>query len=227
MLADTTSTSRSRSAPPRSSHRSATRSPARGCSSSSPPRRASPPPHRGARSGSRARRRRRRAAPLRAAAQPAEEGPPAGEKGGAKLMLEEGLFADLRPAAVFGLHADSSLTVGQLGYSPEASNASSDSFEITLSGKSAHAAWPHLSVDPILMASQAVMALQTIRARNLSPYEPSVITIAQIHGGVRDNIIPGEVKMSGTVRLFDPEVQNEVERRMREILEGIAKGGSE
>ena len=156
--------------------------------------------------------------------QPAEEGPPAGEKGGAKLMLEEGLFADLRPAAVFGLHADSSLTVGQLGYSPEASNASSDSFEITLSGKSAHAAWPHLSVDPILMASQAVMALQTIRARNLSPYEPSVITIAQIHGGVRDNIIPGEVKMSGTVRLFDPEVQNEVERRMREILEGIAKG---
>lgn len=156
--------------------------------------------------------------------QPAEEGPPAGEEGGAKLMLKEGLFASHRPAAVFGLHADSSLTVGQIGYSPEASNASSDTIEITLSGKSAHAAWPHLSVDPILMASQAVMALQTIRARNLSPYEPSVITIAQIHGGVRDNIIPAEVKMSGTVRLFDPKVQDEVERRMRDILEGIAKG---
>lgn len=156
--------------------------------------------------------------------QPAEEGPPQGEEGGAKLMLAEGLFANPRPDAIFALHADASLPVGQIGYSPAATNASSDSIEITLSGKSAHAAWPHLSVDPILMASQAVMALQTIRARNLSPYEPSVITIAQIHGGVRDNIIPAEVKMSGTVRLFDPKVQDEVERRMREILEGVAKG---
>jgi amidohydrolase len=156
--------------------------------------------------------------------QPAEEGPPVGEEGGAKLMLAEGLFANPRPAAVFGLHADASLPVGQIGYSPAATNASGDTIEITLSGKSAHAAWPHLSVDPILMASQAVMALQTIRARNLSPYEPSVITIAQIHGGVRDNIIPAEVKLSGTVRLFDPKVQDEVERRMREILEGVAKG---
>jgi amidohydrolase len=156
--------------------------------------------------------------------QPAEEGPPEGEKGGAKLMLEEGLFDKARPDAVFGLHAAAALPVGQLAYSPGPTTASSDSFEITLLGTSSHAAWPHLGVDPILMAAQAVLGLQTIRSRNLPPHEPSVLTVAQIHGGVRDNIIPAEVKLRGTVRLFDPKVQDEVERRMREILEGVAKG---
>jgi len=160
--------------------------------------------------------------------QPAEEGPPAGEEGGAQLMLKEGLFRDLRPSAIFGLHADADIPVGKIGYTAGATNASSDYFSIRLKGKSAHAAWPQESVDPVVMAAQAVLALQTIRSRNLSPYEPSVITVAQINGGVRNNIIPDEVRLGGTVRLFDPKVQDEVERRMRQILDGVARmaGGS-
>ena len=160
--------------------------------------------------------------------QPAEEGPPSGEEGGAQLMLKEGLFRDLRPSAIFGLHADADIPVGKIGYTAGATNASSDYFSIRLKGKSAHAAWPQESVDPVVMAAQAVLALQTIRSRNLSPYEPSVITVAQINGGVRNNIIPDEVRLGGTVRLFDPKVQDEVERRMRQILDGVARmaGGS-
>jgi amidohydrolase len=160
--------------------------------------------------------------------QPAEEGPPAGEEGGAALMLKEGLFRDVRPSAVFGLHADADLAVGTIGYTLGAASAANDTFTITLKGKSAHAAWPQESVDPVVMAAQAVLALQTIRSRTLSPYEPSVLTVARINGGVRDNIIPAEVRLEGTVRLFTAQAQDEVERRMREILEGVARmaGGS-
>jgi len=160
--------------------------------------------------------------------QPAEEGPPEGEDGGAKMMLDEGLFAKLRPWAVFGLHADADLPVGEIGYSSGAANAASDFFAIRLKGKSAHAAWPQESIDPIVMSAQAVLALQTIRSRNLSPYEPSVITVGQIHGGVRNNIIPEEVRLDGTVRVFDPHAEDQIESRMRAILAGVASmaGGS-
>lgn len=160
--------------------------------------------------------------------QPAEEGVPVGEEGGARLMLKEGLFEELHPDAIFGLHSNPVLEVGQIGYTLGATNASSSNFTIRIMGKSAHAASPELSVDPVVIASQVVLALQTIRSRNLSPYEPGVITIAQIHGGLRDNIIPLEVQLSGTVRLLNPRSQDEVEKRFREILDGTAKaaGGS-
>jgi amidohydrolase len=160
--------------------------------------------------------------------QPAEEGAPSGEEGGAQLMLKEGLFQDLHPSAVFGLHSNADIPVGKIGYAPGATNASSDAFNITLMGRSAHAAFPQLSVDPVVMAAQAVLALQTIRSRNLSPFEPSVITVAEIHGGVRNNIIPEDVRLGGTVRLFSAQAQDEVERRMGQILGGIAQaaGGS-
>lgn len=160
--------------------------------------------------------------------QPAEEGPPAGEEGGAVLMLKEGVFRDVRPAAVIGLHTHPDLHVGTLGYTSGPSNASADYFEAVVKGKSAHAARPQESVDPVVMAAHAVLALQAIRSRHLAPYEPSVLTVAQIHGGVRNNIIPDEVRLSGTVRLFSREAQDEVERRMREILDGVtrAAGGS-
>jgi len=153
--------------------------------------------------------------------QPAEEGAPAGEEGGAELMLKEGLFRDVRPDAVLGLHAHAELPVGTVGYVTGATNASADYFDIVIKGKSAHAAWPQESVDPVVTAAQAVLALQTIRSRQLSPYEPSVITVAQIHGGIRDNIIPADVRLSGTVRLFSRAAQDEVERRMRQILDGV------
>jgi amidohydrolase len=157
--------------------------------------------------------------------QPAEEGPPPGEEGGAALMLTEGAFDDPQPAAVLGLHTMASMDVGTVGYTPGPALAAVDHFWITILGRQAHGASPHLSVDPVVMASQAVMALQTIRSRNLPPLQPSVITVGMIHGGERFNIIPGEVRMEGTVRTYSTAVQDDVERRMREILSGITAAG--
>ena len=157
--------------------------------------------------------------------QPAEEGAPAGEQGGAKLMLDEGVFRDIRPDAVIGLHTFAHMPVGQVGYTPGPAMAAADRFIIRIHGRQAHGASPHLAIDPVVMASQAVLSLQTIRSRNLSPFEPSVLTIGLIRGGERNNIIPEQVEMHGTVRTFDPRVQEEVERRMREILDGVTRAG--
>jgi amidohydrolase len=155
--------------------------------------------------------------------QPAEEGPPAGEKGGASLMLEEGLFRDYKPTAVFGLHSFPELNVGQIGFNPGPTMAAVDQFRIKIHGKQSHGAYPHLSIDPIVTGAEAVMALQTIRSRNLSPFEPSVITVGIFRGGERFNIIPGEVLLEGTVRTYSEEVRSTVERRMREILDGVTR----
>jgi amidohydrolase len=157
--------------------------------------------------------------------QPAEEGAPPGEEGGAALMLKEGVFRDLKPEAVIGLHTFAQMEVGKVGYTPGPAMAASDRFIVTIRGRQSHGASPHLAVDPVVMASQAVMSLQTIRSRNLSPFEPSVVTVGVIRGGERFNIIPDTVTLMGTVRTFDPRVQDEVERRMREILEGVTKAG--
>ena len=157
--------------------------------------------------------------------QPAEEGAPPGEEGGAKLMLKEGIFDTLRPSAVFGLHAYAALEVGQLAYAPGAAMAASDAWTAVIRGKQAHGAYPHLGVDPVVMAAQAVMALQTIRSRTIDPLEPGVVTVAMIHGGERHNIIPMEVRIGGTVRTFRAGVQDTVEQRMREILDGITRAG--
>ena len=160
--------------------------------------------------------------------QPAEEGPPLEEGGGAKMMLEQGAFDDPRPSAVFGLHTLSELDVGIIGFTVGPSLASADRFDITIRGRQAHGASPHESIDPIVMASQAVMALQTIRSRNINPLEPSVVTVGIFRSGERYNIIPSEVYLEGTVRTFEPAVRDEIEQRMRDILDGIAKtyGGS-
>ena len=160
--------------------------------------------------------------------QPAEEGPPPGEEGGAELMLKEGVFDNPKPSAVFGLHAHAALEVGELGLTIGPAMAAVDQFIITIKGKQSHGAYPHKSVDPIIMATEVVTAFQTIRSRSLSPLEPSVVTVGIIRGGERFNIIPEEVHLEGTVRTYDPEVQDMVEKRMNEILKGItlAYGGS-
>jgi amidohydrolase len=155
--------------------------------------------------------------------QPAEEGPPAGEKGGASLMLEEGLFKQYHPKAAFALHSFPELTVGQVGFNAGPTMAAVDQFRIKVKGKQSHGAYPHLSIDPIVTAAEAVVALQTIRSRNLSPFEPSVITVGIFRGGERFNIIPGEAYLEGTVRTYNPEVRTTVERRMREILDGVTR----
>jgi len=157
--------------------------------------------------------------------QPAEEGPPPGEEGGAKLMLKEGIFNELKPSAIFGLHSDTEITVGKLGYTVGAVAAASDYFQISIIGSQTHVAFPHQGVDPIVMASQTVLALQTIHSRNIDPLKPSVISIGMIHGGERSNIIPERVTLEGTVRTYDAEVRDAIERRMKEILKGITSAG--
>ncbi|HWP94213.1 MAG TPA: amidohydrolase [Gammaproteobacteria bacterium] len=157
--------------------------------------------------------------------QPAEEGPPPGEEGGAPLMLKEGLFDDLKPAAMFALHAFPDWTVGQVAVTAGPVYASSDTVTIRIHGKQAHGAYPHLAVDPIVMAAQAVLMLQTIRSRNVPPREAAVVTIGAIHGGERFNIIPDAVELRGTVRTYSPDMQDLIERRMHEILDGVTKAG--
>ena len=157
--------------------------------------------------------------------QPAEEGVPPGEEGGAEMMLKEGVFSSPKPAAVFGLHTLAQMEVGRIGYTPGPAMASVDRFTIRVRGRQAHGGTPQLGVDPVVIAAQAILALQTIRSRNLSPFEPSVVTVGMVHGGERFNIIPGEVVLTGTVRLFSPDAQTEVERRMREIMDGLSRAG--
>src|SRR5215210_8784483 len=163
--------------------------------------------------------------------QPAEEGVPPGERGGARMMVEEGVFSNPRPAAVLGMHVNGDPPdaegederLGRAAYTSGPAMASSTSWKAVIKGRPAHGATPHLSVDPVVIASEIVLALQTIRSRNLDPLTPSVLTVATIHGGTRHNIIPAEVELGGTIRTFDKSVQDTVETRMREIFAGITK----
>ncbi len=155
--------------------------------------------------------------------QPAEEGPPAGEKGGAPLMLEENLFDGLEPGAMFGLHAWPDYQVGQVGHISGPNFASADRIEIELHGKQSHGAWPHLGVDPIVLAAQVILALQTIPARSIDAREPVVVTVGVVRGGQRFNIIPETVRLEGTVRAFSEDVQDQVENRIGEILAGLTR----
>ena len=160
--------------------------------------------------------------------QPAEEGPPAGKDTGALAMVKAGALENPKPAAVFGIHSFADLAVGDVGWTAGPTYAAVDHFIVTLRGKQSHGAYPHLGIDPIVMGAQAVEAFQTIRSRTLSPFEPSVITVGIFRGGERFNIIPGEVHLEGTVRTYSEETRSTIERRMREILDGVARanGGS-
>ena len=160
--------------------------------------------------------------------QPAEEGAPPGEVTGARRMLDEKLFGDLVPKAIFGLHSQPRLDAGQADVAPGPVYAAVDRFRVTLHGKQSHGAHPEEGVDPIVMAAQAVMALQTIRSRTLDPTVPSVVTVGILRSGERFNIIPADAYLEGTVRTYGGDVQATVQRRMREILDGISKaaGGS-
>jgi amidohydrolase len=156
--------------------------------------------------------------------QPAEEGAPAGEEGGAELMIKEGAFENPKPDAVFGLHVFWTGTVGQIAYRPGGTLASADLLHITIKGKQTHGAVPWGGVDPIVVASQVILGLQTISSRQLDlTKSPAIITIGSIHGGVRNNIIPDEVQMEGTIRAFSPEMQDEMHRRIRLTAESIAQ----
>jgi amidohydrolase len=155
--------------------------------------------------------------------QPAEEGPPPGEEGGASLMVKEGVLQNPKPQAIFGLHAMSEMPVGEVGYSEGPALAASDTWEVKIVGKQAHGARPELSIDPIVTAAEFALALQTIRSRTFSGSEPGVVTIGAIHGGQRQNIIPTDVTLLGTIRTFRPEMSALTEQRLRTILKGVTE----
>lgn len=149
--------------------------------------------------------------------QPAEE-----NEGGGREMVEQGLFDKFPCDSVYGMHNWPGMPVGQFGLRPGPMMASFDIFEIELTGRGSHAALPHTGIDPVVAASALVQALQTITSRNVDPIESSVVTVTQVHAGDTWNVIPDAAVLRGTTRAFRPEVQDLIERRMREICAGIA-----
>ncbi|OFE13896.1 N-acyl-L-amino acid amidohydrolase [Pseudohongiella acticola] len=154
--------------------------------------------------------------------QPAEEGAPEGEEGGAELMLAEGIFDAMRPDAVFGLHVWP-IPAGVIAVREGGTMASSDSFSITVQGQQTHGAAPWAGIDPIVVASQIVMGLQTIPSRQLNATTtPSIVTVGAINGGLRSNIIPDSVEMIGTLRTFDADTRTQIHQRVTRTAEQIA-----
>jgi amidohydrolase len=158
--------------------------------------------------------------------QPAEEGPPEGEEGGAPLMVKEGVMDDPKVDVVFGLHIQSSVEVGQLQYKSGAFMASSDWFHIVVKGKGSHGSQPWLGVDPIAISAQIIEGLQTIVSRQSELTKaPVVITVGKISGGVRNNIIPDECILDGTIRTLDSKMQQDVHERLKHTVTAIAESG--
>ncbi len=150
--------------------------------------------------------------------QPAEEGAPKGEEGGAKLMVKEGVLKNPDVEAIFGLHISSGTHVGKINYKPGGTMASSNSFEITIHGKQAHGSRPWSSIDPIVTAAQIINNAQTIVSRNMPlTKEAAVVTFGSVHGGVRSNIIPEEVKLVGTIRALDNDMRDKIFERLTTI----------
>ncbi|HEY9383945.1 MAG TPA: amidohydrolase [Gemmatimonadales bacterium] len=155
--------------------------------------------------------------------QPAEEGAPAGEEGGASLMIKEGALADPVPGAIFGLHVWPE-AVGTISYRPGPFMAAADGLSIVVRGKQTHGAVPWGGVDPIVVTSQIVMGLQTIASRQIDITKvPAIITVGSIHGGNRGNIIPDSVVMQGTVRTYDEAMRKDIQDRIRRTAEAIAR----
>lgn len=152
--------------------------------------------------------------------QPAEEGPPPGEEGGARLMIKEGVLDDPSVGAIFALHVWPE-NLGEVFFSSGSIMASSDSFEIIIKGKSSHAARPHEGIDAITIASQVVLSIQSIISRKIDPSDPAVITIGKIEGGTRSNIIPEQVRLEGTIRTLSDANRDKIPNLMENIVEGI------
>lgn len=155
--------------------------------------------------------------------QPAEEGAPAGEEGGAGLMIREGVLTDPAPGAIFGLHVWPS-TLGSITYRPGPFMAASDQLNIVVRGKQTHGALPWGGVDPIVVAAQIVLGLQTVASRQIDVTQvPAIITVGSIQGGNRGNIIPDSVVMLGTLRTLDEAMRKDIKDRIRRTAEEIAR----
>ncbi len=156
--------------------------------------------------------------------QPAEEGPPAGEEGGAALMVKEGVMNNPKIDAIFGIHINSQTEIGKIRYKSGATMAASDWFTIKVKGKQTHGSQPWSGIDPIAVATQIYTGLQMIVARSSELTKaPVVITVGKINGGVRENIIPEEMTMAGTIRTLDAAMQKDTHEKIRLTATKIAE----
>jgi amidohydrolase len=156
--------------------------------------------------------------------QPSEEGAPAGEEGGAALMIKEGVLQNPKVDVIFGLHIQSLMPLGTLNYRPGALMAAAAFFNIKVKGKQAHGATPWDGVDPIVVSSQIVLGLQTIISRQTELTKlPAVITVGSLQSGIRANIIPEEATLLGTTRTFDPDMQKTLHDKMTLTAKKIAE----
>jgi len=151
--------------------------------------------------------------------QPAEEG-----LGGARAMLADALFDRFPCDEIYGMHNYPNGQPQKVGVKPGEAMAGADFFDITIKASGSHAAMPHQSIDPIVIGSSLVQQLQTIVSRNTPPTSPLVLSVTQIHAGAAYNVIPGECKISGTMRYFDTQLANTVRQRMKDLCDGVAKG---
>lgn len=155
--------------------------------------------------------------------QPAEEGPPAGEEGGALLMVQEGVLKNPDVDAVFGLHISSETPVGHINYKTKGIMAAADSYKIVVGGKQSHGSTPWKSIDPIMISSQIINGIQTIISRNSQlTNEGAVVSVGAIHAGIRSNIIPESAEMIGTIRTLDEDMQNIIHERLYDMVPQIA-----
>jgi hippurate hydrolase len=148
--------------------------------------------------------------------QPAEEG-----KGGGDRMVQEGLFERFPCDTVFGMHNIPGIPVGSFAVSPGPMMAARDNFEITVRGRGSHGAMPHHGIDPVLVGAHLVMALQSITSRNLDPQQALVLSVTQFHAGHAFNVVPDDMVLRGTCRVFDPAVQKSLPERIGKIMDGV------
>ncbi len=156
--------------------------------------------------------------------QPAEEGPPPGEEGGAKLMIKEGVLENPTVDAIYGLHINSGTPVGTITLKPEGIMAAVERFVVTVNGKGSHGSAPWSGVDPILISAKIIDGFQTIISRESNLVDaPAVITVGKITSGTRFNVIPETAELIGTVRTLDPDMRDHIIKRMTEMAADIAK----
>lgn len=156
--------------------------------------------------------------------QPAEEGPPPGEEGGARLMIQEGVMENPKVDVAFGLHISSSTEVGHINYKPGGTMAASDILRIKIKGKQVHGSTPWNGIDPVVVGAQIIMGLQTIVSRQTDlTKEAAVVTVATFHAGVRNNIIPEEAELTGTIRTLDKEMQKAIHEKIKLMVTNIAE----
>jgi len=156
--------------------------------------------------------------------QPAEEGAPKGEEGGAELMVKEGVLKNPDVEAIFGLHISDDTPVGELEYRPKGIMASVNSFDIKVTGKQAHGSAPWAGIDPIVTSAQIINNIQTIVSRSMPlTRQAAVVTVGVINGGVRNNIIPEEVTMQGTIRALDEEMRQLIFKRLKTVVQNTAE----